>query len=122
MKGKIIAIVVIVFLIGLAVFLALAPSKPGKLDGFATCIKDSGAIFYGAFWCPHCRDEKALFGRSAKKLPYVECSTPDSNGQLKSCTDKGIKGYPTWDFKDGTRKAQVLSLEELASITGCKLP
>lgn len=122
MKVKIITIIVILALIGLALFLVLAPAKPGKLDGFAQCIKDSGATFYGAFWCPHCRDEKALFGRSAKKLPYVECSAPDGKSQLKSCTDKDIKGYPTWEFKDGTRIEKVLSLEVLASTTGCKLP
>lgn len=122
MKGKIITVVIVVILIGLAVFLTLIPDKPGKLDGFAMCIKDSGATFYGAFWCPHCRDQKALFSRSAKYLPYEECSASDGKSQLKSCTDKGIKGYPTWKFKDGTVLAKILSLEELASTTGCKLP
>ena len=34
---------------------------PGKYDGFAQCLKDKGATFYGAFWCPHCKAQKALF-------------------------------------------------------------
>ena len=40
-------------------------NTPGKLDGFAQCLKDKGAIFYGAFWCPHCQNQKKMFGRSA---------------------------------------------------------
>lgn len=122
MKGKIITVIVLLVLAGFLYFLVTTPGKAGRLDSFATCIKDSGATFYGAFWCPHCRDQKALFGRSAKNLPYVECSTPDSKGQTQECIDKGIKGYPTWEFKDGSMKDQILSLEELASITSCALP
>ena len=76
---------------------------PGKLDTFATCLKDTGAVFYGAFWCPHCQEQKALFGRSRSKLPYIECSTPDGNSQTQVCKDKKVVGYPTWEFADGTR-------------------
>ena len=68
---------------------------PGKYDTFATCLKDKGATFYGAFWCPHCQAQKKLFCSSAKLLPYVECSTADGQGQNKICTDAGIAGYPT---------------------------
>ncbi len=122
MKGKLIAIVVILLIIAGTILLVKSPGKPGKLDSFASCVKDSGAIFYGAFWCPHCRDQKALFGKSIKNLTYVECSTPDSNGTMQVCVDKNIKKYPTWDFKDGSRVEKVLSLEELAQMTSCTLP
>ena len=64
-----------------------APVPAGKYDTFAQCLKDQGATFYGAFWCPHCKDTKALFGSSVNLLPYVECSTPDGNGQLQVCKD-----------------------------------
>src|SRR5471030_1004155 len=73
-----------------------APVTPGKYDAFAQCIKDSGATFYGAFWCPHCQAEKKNFGTSAHLLPYVECSNPDGNGQTQICIDKAITSYPTW--------------------------
>ena len=88
-------------------------SQPGKLDGFAQCLKDKGAVFYGAFWCSHCNDQKDMFGKSVKFLPYVECSTPDGKGQLDVCRDKNVSGYPAWDFSDGTRVPGTLSLEEL---------
>jgi thiol-disulfide isomerase/thioredoxin len=92
---------------------------PGQYDGLAQCIKDSGATFYGAFWCPHCQEQKAEFGKSVKFLPYVECSTPDGQGQLEVCKEKGIQGYPTWVFKNGNRQSSVMSLEDLAATTSC---
>lgn len=94
-------------------------SQPGKFDEFATCIKNSGAEFYGAFWCPHCQEQKAMFGKSAKLLPYVECSTPDGQGQLEVCKTKGVESYPTWLFKNGTKKTGTLSFNDLSSFTGC---
>jgi thiol-disulfide isomerase/thioredoxin len=93
-----------------------------KLDGFATCIKDSGATFYGAFWCPHCQAQKAEFKKSASKLPYVECSQPDGKTQTQVCIDKGISSYPTWYFKDGSKEEGELSLDKLAEKTGCVIP
>ena len=96
-------------------------SQPGKYDEFAACIKDSGATFFGAFWCPHCQEQKSLFGRSARELPYTECSTPDGRGQLEHCIDEGIETYPTWESKDGERRTGVLSLADLAEFTGCQL-
>ncbi len=104
------------------VWLIMAPTKPGKLDAFASCIKDSGTTYYGAFWCPNCKNQEALFGRSAKLLPRVECSTPDGKGQLKICQDADIKGYPTWEFANGTRESGTQSLERLSEATGCLLP
>lgn len=95
---------------------------PGKYDEFATCLKDKGAIFYGAFWCPHCQAQKKLFGSSAKLLPYVECSTLDGNGQTQICIDKGVNSYPTWDFADGERINGEVSLDKLVEKTSCVLP
>lgn len=117
-SGLIIAIAVI----GSVVYLAKkSPSGPGQLDGFATCLKDQGAIFYGAFWCTHCRATKALFGNSADKLPYVECSTPDGNGQTQICIDKKIQSYPTWIFKDGSELTGEVTLEALSEKTSCPI-
>ncbi len=76
---------------------------PGELDSFASCLKDKGATFYGAFWCPHCQAQKKLFGRSVSKLPYVECSLPSGSGQTQLCIDKKIESYPTWNFNQGIK-------------------
>ncbi len=126
MNKKIIWGVGAVVVIGLVVWLMMTPGKPGKLDTFATCLKDSGTKFYGAFWCVHCQKQKAMFGKSAGLLPYIECSTPNSKGTLQVCKDAKIEGYPTWILADGTRLPNEgtagVSLETLAEKTSCVLP
>ncbi|MDO8659572.1 MAG: thioredoxin domain-containing protein [Candidatus Parcubacteria bacterium] len=126
MKNKIIFIVsIITVLIIVSILLALWINwerQPGQLDGFAQCVKDSGATFYGAFWCSHCQNQKKMFGKSAKLLHYVECSTPDGQSQLEVCKNKDIKGYPTWEFSDGSRLDGEITLTQLAEKTGCQLP
>ena len=97
-------------------------TKGGKYDTFAQCLTDKGVIFYGAFWCPHCQATKRLFGASARLLPYVECSTPDAQGQLQKCTDVGVQSYPTWVFPDGSRLTGQQPLATLAEKSQCVLP
>lgn len=96
-------------------------NQPGKLDNFTQCLKEK-AIFYGAFWCPHCQSQKKLFGNSEKYLPYVECSTPNGKEQAQECQEKNIQTYPTWEFEDGSRESGELSLQILSGKTGCSLP
>lgn len=122
MKNKIIWIIVLLVLVGGLVWLVKTPGKPGKYDTFAQCIKDSGATYYGAFWCPNCKNQEALFGRSARLLPRIECSTPDGKSQLPVCQEAGIEGYPTWDFSEGGRVTGTLSLAQLSEATSCALP
>jgi len=127
MKTKtnfIIFIIIIVIIIGGVGFSASRSdnSKIGKLDQFAQCINDSGAKFYGAFWCTHCQNQKKLFGSSQKLLPYIECSTPDGGGQLPICKDAGIDGYPTWTFADESLLSGEIPLDILAEKTRCSLP
>ena len=97
-------------------------SQPGKYDQFAQCLTDKGAIFYGAFWCPHCQATKRMFGASQRLLPYTECSTPNGQDQLQICKDAGVQSYPTWVFPDGTRLTGERTLAELSSASGCELP
>lgn len=118
---KIIILVGLVLGFGLAFFKLKSPAQPGRLDAFAQCLKQSGAVFYGAFWCPHCKSQKKMFGSSVKYIPYVECSTPDGKRQLQVCKDKKITGYPTWEFADGSRLSGEVPLEILADKTDCQL-
>jgi len=127
---KYIVVAVVVIVIGAGFFYykskkAVSPvaTQSGQnLDAFAKCIANSGAKFYGAFWCPHCKDQKAEFGSSVQYLPYVECSTPDGNAQTQICKDNNIQGYPTWVFADGSNVSGEQTLQALAQKTGCSLP
>ena len=120
-KFIILVLSVIVIVGGVGLYFGLKTEKPGKLDDFAQCLQSSGAEFYGAFWCSHCQEQKSEFGSSAKYLPYIECSNPDSS-QTQVCIDKKIEGYPTWTFKDGSILSGKLSLQTLADKTQCVLP
>ena len=97
-------------------------ARPNKLDSFAQCLKSSGTIFYGAFWCPHCQRTKAMFGSAAQYLPYIECSNPDGQSQTQICIDKKIESYPTWVFPDGAILTGEHSLQELSTASKCPLP
>ena len=115
-------IIALVVVVGALYGASAMDKRPGELNAFATCLGEKGAIFYGAFWCPHCGEQKAMFGKSADLLPYVECSTPKADGQLPACTEQGVESYPTWDFADGSRLTGTIALEVLADKTGCELP
>jgi len=123
MKKYIYILIGLIILAGI-VFLIVTPGKPGKYDSFAQCLADKDAVFYGAFWCSHCQAQKARFGRSTKFLKYIECSTPDGQGQLQVCKDASITTYPTWQF-NGTSTDRVtgeMELVDLAQKTSCVLP
>ncbi|MDO8504848.1 MAG: hypothetical protein Q7S36_03270 [Candidatus Liptonbacteria bacterium] len=122
-KATIIWVVVGVLVLGGIIWAAtVLPNQPDKFDDFATCLKEKEVVFYGAFWCPHCQNQKAAFGRSERLLPYVECSKPDGQSLFQICIDKDIKNYPTWEFKDGSRELGEVSMEKLAEKSGCILP
>jgi hypothetical protein len=93
-----------------------------RLDAFAKCLTAKQAKMYGAFWCPHCEDQKEKFGSSFQYAPYVECGIKGSQGIEPVCTEAGIKRFPTWIFADGTRVEGAHELEFLGEQTGCSLP
>lgn len=97
-------------------------NEPGVYDEFAQCITDSGAIMYGAYWCPHCNNQKEAFGNSARLINYVECDARGDDADPAACQAAGIQGYPTWIFADGQRVAGEIALQELAFRTNCTLP
>ena len=115
-------VLVIVIIGGIVGSRVWSANQPGQYDELAQCIKDKGATFFGAFWCPHCQEQKRIFGNSEKLLPYVECSTADGQNQTQICIDEEIKTYPTWELADGERLLGVIELDVLAEKTGCELP
>jgi uncharacterized membrane protein len=85
-------------------------------------LKSIGAKEYGAFWCPHCFEQKQLFGKEAfKSVTYIECDPQGKNPQPQACADAGVKSFPTWEINGelypGTKLPQ-----ELAKISGYQGP
>ncbi|MDB5254220.1 MAG: hypothetical protein JWL80_286 [Parcubacteria group bacterium] len=123
-KNTIVWAIIGALFIAFVIWLIRTPAriKPSVYDTFATCIKDSGTKFYGAFWCPHCQAQKALFGSAVHNLPYIECSNPDGKSQNQACNDAKVSSYPTWEFPNGTRVSGEQSLKALSQATQCTLP
>jgi len=122
-KIKFIIIVVVCIAIILGVYLISKSNislSPSGLDNFAKCITQSGAKMYGAYWCPHCKDQKALFGTSLQYINYVECDANGPNAQPEECQKAGITGYPTWIINE-KQYSGLQTLNKLASLTNCKL-
>ena len=116
----------ILLTIGVIIFIAIAyyygkSSNTNVNKDFAQCLSENGAKMYGAYWCPHCENQKQMFGDGREYINYIECSLPDGAGQTNECGDAGIRGYPTWEFADGGRVEGELSLEELSEKSGCKI-
>ncbi len=86
-------------------------------------LKEIGAKEYIAWWCPHCHDQKLLFGKEAyKEVPYTDCAPADNpNAQKPECKAAGIQSYPTWKIK-GETYTGAQSLEDLAKVSGYQGP
>lgn len=91
------------------------------VEELARHLTNSEVKLYGAYWCPHCEDQKAMFGRAAGLLPYIECDGRSPVGQPAVCAAAQVRAYPTWDIA-GKRYEGVLSLAQLAQLTGYQPP
>ena len=91
-------------------------SSPEKIK-LAEHLSKEGAIMYNAYWCPHCHDQKEMFGKeAAEKLNLVECAKDGFNNKRELCEAKGIKSFPSWEI-NGSIDAGVKSLKELAELS-----
>ena len=122
-RKKIATIAAVVLLLAAIVGFALYKHSH-RYDAFARCLADKKVLMYGAYWCPHCVEQKEKFAASFKFAPYVECGVQgDLRAEQQVCKDADIKHFPTWQFPPtGERVERVLSLENLSERTGCSLP
>lgn len=123
-QNKIILVFVVILIIITIVFAVLELKDKKQIisinyDDFAKCLTEKKAVMYGAEWCSHCKEQKAVFGNSFKYVNYVEC--PDN---IQMCLEKGISGYPTWIIGTSTKIEgfDENTMQELSRITSCPLP
>jgi len=117
-----VAIVVVAVAVIAAGLWFLRHKQNNRMDAFARCLTDKGAKMYGAYWCPHCADQKELFGASFEYAPYIECGIKGSKNINPACTAANVKRFPTWEFADGARVEGSHPLDFLSQATGCPLP
>lgn len=116
--------VALLLAIHLAFYSGFAGKPEGKEDPWTLALAEHltkvGAKFYGAYWCPHCKDQKEMFGASAHRLPYIECSPGGRRApQANRCRTAGIRSYPTWII-NGRRYVGALTPTRLAEYSGFK--
>ncbi|QSJ18238.1 vitamin K epoxide reductase family protein [Nostoc sp. UHCC 0702] len=82
-------------------------------------LKKIGAKEYIAWWCPHCHEQKLLFGKEAySEIEHIDCVSADNPRLQKDiCKAAVVESYPTWII-NGKRYSGVQSLAELAKISG----
>jgi hypothetical protein len=96
--------------------------KNHKYDAFAQCLATKQLKMYGLYWCPHCLEQKEMFGQSFHYVPYVECAIKGSTELAPECKVAGVKLFPSWQFGLDPPKEGILSMETLSNKTGCSLP
>jgi uncharacterized membrane protein len=97
-------------------------SKSGAAEiELAKHLTQTGAKMYSAYWCPHCYEQKQLFGKQAwAEVTNIECAADaKKNPQPEACAQAGIKGFPTWVI-DGKLDPGVKKLAQLGELTGYK--
>ncbi|MFH0936221.1 MAG: hypothetical protein V1815_00910 [Candidatus Woesearchaeota archaeon] len=105
----------VIVIFGMYLYYNIFNAKNNSLDkdNLAKCLTNNGAKMYGAFWCPHCQEQKDSFGESFKYINYVECT----EDQVQ-CDNANIEGYPTWII-NGQKYPGVQSLDQLKKLGGC---
>jgi uncharacterized membrane protein/glutaredoxin len=117
-SGGAAAVIIIALHLHYAGYLGNAPKEEDPwVRSLAEHLAKTDAKFYGASWCPHCTEQKHLFGSSEKRIPYIECSPGGPKGpQASSCKERNIQSYPTWII-NGQRYTGIQALDELAKLT-----
>lgn len=96
------------------------PPGPGKYAAIGQCLTEKGVKFYGAFWCPHCLDQKKAFGSDIQYVTYVECDPAGKDAKPEECRSAGVERYPSWFFPGQGITTGVQTPEDLAKKANCE--
>jgi len=119
-RAKLIWVGIVVVLAG--AYAAFWYHNNHRYDVFAKCLAAKQTKMYGLYWCPHCAEQKEMFGKSFQYVPYVECAIKGSRDLMPACTEAGVKLFPSWQFGTNKPVEGVFPLQELSDKTGCSLP
>ena len=97
---------------------AITTSSSSQKVKFAKFLSENNIKMYSAYWCPHCHDQKQLFGETAvKELTVIECAKDGKDNQYQLCQEKQIEGFPSWEINDKIYSG-VMDLNDLSIMTG----
>lgn len=95
------------------------PAEPSKYAEVAKCLTDKGVIMYGAYWCPHCSNQKKIFGSDFQFIKYQECDPQGVGGDKAACLEAGVTQYPTWKFPGQGNVIGEQQVRDLAKLANC---
>ncbi len=100
-----------------------ATTQSGEAElALADHLQKIGAKSFGAWWCPHCFEQRQLLGQAAyKKITSIECDPGGVDPQPQVCQASGVQSYPSWEINDKLY-AGVQEPQELAAASGYKGP
>ena len=108
-KGWVTIIVILVVII-LAIVIMNKPKSETSKE-IAECIGENSEL-YVQLGCHFCKQQEDLFGKNYQYLNAIDCFY-----ERDKC--ESIIETPTWIIK-GEKYEEVLSIEELKELTGCK--
>lgn len=112
--GSIIAFVLIILVFASFIVYSFVSKNGGTSpEKVAQCLSEKGAKLYASQFCPHCQEQKKLFGDALSKVEVVECST-----KLDECQNAGITAYPTWVI-NGRKFLGTKDMKTLYEIADC---
>ncbi len=94
--------------------------RGGPRAPLAKCLTSKGVRMYGAYWCPHCADQKDMFGADFRFIEYLECDPQGENNQAARCEQDKVTSYPTWYFPESGYDPGTKPLEKIARLGGCE--
>ncbi len=94
-----------------------APPEPGQYAEVAQCLTEKGVQMYGTSWCPHCQDQKDMFGNDWQFIDYIECD--QGSPQRPLCAEAQVFSYPSWIFPGQERLEGTQPIEILAQKAAC---
>ena len=96
-------------------------SGPSEI-ALAQHLQEIGAKKYSAYWCPHCQQQREMFGREAfAYIDSIECAEDGQDAQPQLCREAGVQGFPTWEI-NGEQFSGARPLSELANLSGYSGP
>lgn len=109
--------VVVALQLALGGVLERRPENP-RVAALVDHLEITGARYYGASWCGSCARQTRMFGASAGRLPYVECSPQGRGGPVaRECAVAGVSSYPSWEI-NGLVYPGIHTPQELAGLSG----
>jgi hypothetical protein len=85
-----------------------------KTTVLGECLADNGWTMYGTSTCPHCKNQKALFGAAFEEVNYIDCIA-----ESQKCAIAGISGVPVWRGPNSLELQGTQQLQSLAEAAGC---